>query len=228
MKQLNCLKIHEKANEYYITFDGTFLSISALAPGNCLWIFEAYKDNSGSLDEPIHHMGFKGKNINPLYSKTAVDLFEFPQQQSEVNLNNAFEDLIDNDSALFLEESNDPFPKADHKYLSDLKIEIKRADAAIGKKLLLYISKKSLVNAQGSVDLNNIDNTVARTIDVRADETEYLSTYLHPDQYYITVFADLDENFIPTSGDITSYSTMVDVSPETLANIEVNVNITIP
>ncbi|MEM9991534.1 MAG: hypothetical protein AAF738_07195, partial [Bacteroidota bacterium] len=46
--------------------------------------FDAYKDNSGSLDAPIHHMGFRGTNYNPSFSEAATKHFDFPQPISEV------------------------------------------------------------------------------------------------------------------------------------------------
>jgi len=57
--------------------------------------FDAYKDNSGSLDQPIHHMGFKGINANPNFANDAKQQFNFPQAVAEVDLENKFVNLID-------------------------------------------------------------------------------------------------------------------------------------
>jgi len=188
---------------------------------------DAYKDNSGSLDEPIHHMGFEGTNYNPEFALAATELFNFPGEVSEISLEGKFENLIDPDSALFLEEQLDPFPKSTHGHLSDLTININRASSASNQKLLLYISTEPIVNANGEVDLDNADRKVVRTIDVLASEQSYTSTYLHPDTYYITVFSDLDENFFPSSGDVSSISQEIIVSPETLASLSVAVETSI-
>ena len=104
--------------------------------------FDAYKDNSGTLDDPIHHMGFKGTNYNPSFANAATQLFNFPQPVSEVDLNGSFTNLIDPDSALFLEESDDPFPKAMHGHVSDLTVNITRNKTAENTNLLLYFSKE--------------------------------------------------------------------------------------
>lgn len=189
---------------------------------------DAYKDNSGTLDQPIHHMGFKGDNRNPNYSGEAVALFSYPQQVSEVNLNGSLSNLIDPDSALFLEESDDPFPKSDHGHLSDLTINIIRNQETVDTPLLLYVSKEKLVSAAGSVNLNNVDNSVVRTIDIGSEEENYTATYLHPDDYYLTIFSDVDNNGFPSSGDFTSISLLETVSPESFKTTALEVNLQVP
>lgn len=189
---------------------------------------DAYKDNSGSLDQPIHHMGFKGENRNPSYAENAKSQFDYPQPISEVDLDGRFMDLIDPDSALFLEEADDPFPKADHGYLSDCSIDILRDQATTDVPLLLYLSLDELVSLTGAVDYANVDNTVVRTIDIRADEDNYLATYIHPDDYYMTIFLDRDDNGYPSTGDLTSVSTLQMITPETLTTAQLAITLQIP
>ncbi len=189
--------------------------------------FDAYKDNSGSLDKPILHMSFKGANRNVNYSAPAIELFNYPLDKSEVNFNNAFENLIDPDSALFLEEENDPFPKEEHGYLSDINVDIRRVEGTENEKLLFYISKKELVSSIGITNDQNIDNTVIRTIDVQGSEDSYFVTYLHPDEYYFTVFLDADSNGFPSSGDISSVSMIKTIDPLVVENLELELSIII-
>lgn len=191
--------------------------------------FKAYKDNSGALDEPILHMHFVGQNINPSYSENAISNFSYPQMESEKNFNDGFTNLIDNDSALYLDESSDPFPRSEHTYLSTLNINFSRKGNALDKKLLFYISKESLVSELGEVNLTNIDKTVIRTITIQDIENFYKADYLHPDTYYLTAFADIDGNFYPSENDISSESIIVEVTsnnsitaPELDINIEIN------
>lgn len=186
--------------------------------------FDAYKDNSGTLDEPIHHMGFEGTNYNPSFSQSSVALFDFPQEVSEVDLENKFVDLVDPDSALFLEESKDPFTKSEHGHLSDLTININRASSISDMKLLLYISKEPIINNNGQVDFDNLDKKVVRTIDVRSDEMSYTTTYLHPDNYFITAFSDIDGNFYPSQGDFGNVSKEIQVTPESELSMEIDVS----
>lgn len=195
---------------------------------NGIMFFDAYKDNSGSLDAPVHHMGFEGTNYNPEFASTATELFDFPQAVSEVNLEGQFVDLIDPDSALFLEEALDPFPKSMHGHLSDLTIAISRVDEIAQSNLLLYISTEPLVDNTGQVNFENLDKKVVRTIDVHSSEDSYRSTYLHPDDYFITVFSDTDGNGFPSSGEISSVSKSISVEPETEPFISVLVDTHIP
>lgn len=186
---------------------------------------DAYKDNSGTLDQPVHHMGFAGSNRNPGYADDAEQVFAYPQPVSEVNLNGQFNNLIDPDSALFLEEQDDPFPKADHGHLSDLSINITRNPETMDAALLLFISKEELVSAAGTVNFNSIENAVVRTIDIGGSEAIYTATYLHPDSYYLTVFSDEDNNGFPSAGDFTSQSMLSQVNPESLAQAAIEINI---
>lgn len=190
--------------------------------------FDAYKDNSGELDQPIHHMGFTGTNYNPSFAQAAKEKFNYPREVSEVSFENKFINLIDPDSALFLEEADDPFPKSQHGHISDLNININRASAVENEPLLLYLSIEPIVNAQGEVDFENLDRQVVRTIDVRAEEISYLTTYLHPDTYYVTAFSDKDGNFFPSEGDYSNVSKLIEVTEESLPEIEINVNLSIP
>lgn len=190
--------------------------------------FDAYKDNSGFLDDPIHHMGFKGTNFNPNYADAATSLFDFPQSVSEVDLNGKFVNLDDPDSALFLEEQLDPFPKSAHGHLSDLTINISRDNTISDAFLRLYISKEPLVDSSGNVNFDNLDRQVVRTVDVQEMEVFYETTYLHPDTYYITAFSDNDNNFFPSTGDVSNISKLIEVTPEGDLSMEIDVNLLIP
>ena len=185
--------------------------------------FDAYKDNSGSLDKPIHHMGFRGINANPDFANAATTLFNFPQKVSEVNFENAFNNLVDSDSALFLEESADPFPKSQHGHVSDLKINIARDKSIQDESLLLYISAAPIVDNNGQVLFDNLDTKVIRTISVNSQEEFYLTTYLHPGNYFITAFSDRDGNFFPSPGDVTNVSKAIQVTPEGLLEMDIEV-----
>ncbi len=186
--------------------------------------FDAYKDNSGALDEPIHHMGFKGTNYNPSFANTATKLFNYPQKVAEVSLENKFIHLIDTNSALFLKEVDDPFPKSKHGHISDLKINIDRDNSIASDPLLLYISKGELVDANGQLNLMNIEREVIRTIEVQANEVFYEATYLHPDTYFVTAFSDKDGNSYPSTGDFSGVSQMITVDANKRLEMNILVN----
>lgn len=186
--------------------------------------FDAYKDNSGSLDQPIHHMGFKGINANASFANDAKQRFNFPQAVAEIDLENKFVNLIDPDSALFLEEANDPFPKSMHGHLSDLKINFSKNATVKNNAMLLYISKAPIINENGIVNFENLNQQVIRTIDILPNEQFYTATYLHPDKYFITAFTDLDGNFYPSTNDYCNISKEINVTPETEITTETDIN----
>lgn len=183
---------------------------------------DAYKDDGGTLDKPIHHMGFAGVNRNPSYSNDSKELFKYPKPIAEVDLNGKFKDLVDNDSALFLDEITDPFPKSKHGHLSDLSIDISRNSQSEDHRLLLYFSMGAIVDNNGIVDLSNLDDTVIRTISIESTEQNYLATYLHPDDYYLTIFSDFDNNNIPSPGDYSSVSKLKTINVEASETVEIN------
>ncbi len=187
--------------------------------------FDAYKDNSGRLDIPELHMSFKGANRNSQYASNAIELFDFPSTVSEVNLTDAFDNLVDPDSALFLEETDDPFPKSDHGYVSDLTIDIIRDADTENQGLFLFISKEALVSSEGIPNVDNIDNSVIRTIQIRNAESNYVATYLHPDDYYLTVFMDNDNNGFPSTGDRSSGSVFKQVRAESVEEASVELSL---
>ena len=172
-------------------------------------------------------MSFKGANRNPVYAESALEHFNYPTNDSEINFNTVFDDLIDPDSALFLDEASDPFPRSDHGYLSDINVDINRESQAENENLFLYISKEELVSSTGIANNLNIENSVIRTISINSVENNYLGTYLHPDEYYFTVFLDADNNSFPSPGDFSSVSTSKTVNAETIENVEVTLSLTV-
>ena len=173
-------------------------------------------------------MGFKGINMNPEFAQTAMEHFDFPQPISEVNLNNKFNNLIDPDSALFLEENDDPFPKNQHGYISDLTIHFDRHNSITNDRLLLYISTEPIVDANGQVNFDNLNDKLIRTIDIQVNEAFYTTTYLHPHRYFITTFTDKDGNFYPSQGDVSSVSTAIEVAPEQQLEMNLSIDLTMP
>lgn len=189
--------------------------------------FKAYKDDSGMLDDPVVHMQFSGENRNPAFANEAINQFSYPQMVTEINFGQSFNNLIDNDSALYLEESDDPFPRSAHTYLSSLKVDFNRTSSISNAELFYFISTESIIDNEGKVDLQNLDNKVVRTISIKSNETQYEADYLHPDNYYLTAFADIDGDFIPSVGDLSSESIYIEIpeSESVTSSLSIDLNI---
>lgn len=224
---LDIVEISENSRYYRLVdaVGGVKRSYMELRFENDTLYFDAFKDNSGTLDEPIPHMSFKGTNFNPNFAQTATNLFNFPQKTPEIDLNNKFINLIDPDSALFLEENQDPFPKSTHGHVSDLTINFNKNNATQQDALLLYISTEPIISEEGNMNFEAINTKVVRTINIQASENNYTTTYLHPDNYYITAFSDRDNNFYPSSGDFTNISKMFIVTPNSNLSTTIDIDV---
>ncbi len=179
--------------------------------------FKAYKDNSGSLDEPILHMDYNGNKISESVDDEATALFNFPQEVSEVNLNGAFDNLIDPDSALFLTEESDPFPKADHGHLSELKVNINNSELLDAENIWLFVTLDKYIESNPAGLNFPMTQNIIRPIRLNNGESEYVLTYLHPGKYYLTAFEDKNDNFYPDDDESHNYSQLVTIEPETEA-----------
>ena len=186
--------------------------------------FDAYKDDAGSADEPRHHMGFAGERVAPDYRLPKPTAFRYPQFISAVNFDGKFNNLVDPDSALFLEEANDPFPKTAHPNVSDLTINIKKPATETEVYTMIYLTTVPLVDEYGIIQHNDLNNGVSRAIVLQGDETSFTCTYVPAGRYYLTVFTDLDDNQYPSAHDPTNGTLEVVVTPETPLTVEVELN----
>ncbi len=190
--------------------------------------FDAYKDNSGTLDDPIHHMGFVGIKKNEQLANTAASLFNFPQEKIEHNFGSGFQGLVDPNSALYLAEDQDPFPESEHKHVSTLKSLFNKDASIADDPMLLFLSIEPIVDDMGQVHLSALQDKTLRTTDITPSEYSFTHTYLHPGTYFTTVFSDRDGNSIPSSGDISNYSIEMTIDPEKELEINIDVNREIP
>jgi len=190
--------------------------------------FKAYKDNSGTLVDPIIHMNFNGSNANPDFDDMATNLFNFPQPESEKDLTGAFNTLVDPGSALFTSEATDPFPRVEHGYLSEFTVNFNKLVSIETTDMIFLLSKEPIVSNTGIVHAANLYDQLTRTILIDGSELSYTATYVHPDTYYLTAFTDLDGNFYPSFGDVSSESILINVPLESFPTANLAVNIVIP
>ncbi len=224
-------KIEKKSNSTFYRFvdaiGGVKRSYMTFEFTSDSMFFDAYKDNSGMLDDPIHHMGFRGTNVNPAFDDAAKQLFQYPQEVVEVNLNGKMTSLVDPGSALFLDEGLDPFPKSMHGHISDLTVNFTRDVSVQNDPLVLYISKEPIIES-GLVNAFNLDTKLMRLMDIDATETSFTTTYLHPDTYYIMAFSDKDNNKYPSAGDVISSNVQLRITPNSVLSTNVTVDTVLP
>ena len=191
-------------------------------------IMNAYTSQGGTLPEPVLHMGFSGTKIFTGLSDAAAENYSFPKEESEVNLENAFDGLASINSATFFDIPTDPLPESAHENVSRLNINVTRNTATDNKLLRCYLSSEPIIDNQGNLVGNNINERVLRTFDILAAETGFEAAYVHTGIYHITVFWDADENFYPSSGDYVGLSQEVEVGPNNSNVVDVEVSFLIP
>ena len=105
------------------------------------------------------------------------------------------------------QESGDPFTISDHPRLGTILLDITRNSAIESDVILAYLSKEPLTDANG---IFSSDPTAFESIlhfpNLVEGESQFFYSYIHPGDYYITIVADKDGNFAPSSGDISSIS----------------------
>ncbi|OIQ18109.1 MAG: hypothetical protein BM557_07790 [Flavobacterium sp. MedPE-SWcel] len=210
--------------------------------------FNSYTSNLGNR-VPNRHMTFKGKRMHTELAQEAATTTGYPQNivdqglDFSEGLNQDFlyvkDGLTEANSGTFLavQEANnvfelaplsgDPYIITDHPRLGYLQIDIIRGDIPSSQPLLLYLSRDPFTDDNGYFT-SDIDayNTALHFPVLSTEEDQFLMTYLHPGTYYVTVVADMDDDFAISEGDITHSKRMVTVAPEGLGDITIdNINV---
>ncbi|SEE59540.1 hypothetical protein SAMN04487765_3302 [Tenacibaculum sp. MAR_2010_89] len=210
--------------------------------------FNSYTSNLGNRI-PSRHMTFKGKKMHIELAQTAANATNFPQNIIDTGLDfkNGFkpENLYVEQggesakSATFLAQqtnnnvyelapqSGDPYQITNHPRLGTLTVNLTRNSQISETDLLVYLSRDPLTNANGYLTTNmNAYNTLLHFPSLENKENDFLFTYLHPGEYYLTVIADKNDDGSPNQGDILSISKKVTILPlenkiENVTNIDV-------
>lgn len=210
--------------------------------------FNAYTSNLGSRI-PNRHMTFKGKKMHTNLALTAQNATGFPQNTIDEGLD--FSNGFNTDylyvaqtgdqpkSATFLAaqtnndvyelapQSGDPYIITQHPRLGTLTVNITRNNEITTTNLLVYLSKDPLTDTNGylTTDATAYD-ALLHFPTLENNEDNFLFTYLHPGEYYLTVIADKNNDSSPSEGDIVSVSKKVTIEPlenkvENVTNIDI-------
>lgn len=210
--------------------------------------FNSYTSNLGNRI-PSRHMTFKGKKMHIELAQTAANATNFPQNIIDTGLDfkNGFkpENLYVEQggesakSATFLAQqtnnnvyelapqSGDPYQITNHPRLGTLTVNLTRNSQISETDLFVYLSRDPLTDANGYLTTNmNAYNTLLHFPSLENKENDFLFTYLHPGEYYLTVIADKNDDGSPNQGDILSISKKVTILPlenkiENVTNIDV-------
>ena len=209
--------------------------------------WNAYTSRLGENVMPTRHMTFKGKKEHIALANTAASNVGFPNNVPAWDFSGGFDqawlyDLDEttntpqsatyaaqqnnNDVYTLAVQSGDPFTITDHPYLASLQVNIVRNTLIDNQKLLLYLSKDPLTDSNGFFSSIDAFNTILLFPSLTETDNDFLITYLHPGDYYVTIVADINGDGIPSNGDITHVTQPITINQETQHNITIN-NITV-
>ncbi len=205
--------------------------------------FKAYTSRFG-LKAPKLHMDFKGKRKRPELAAAAAKAVGFPKNEVAFQFPNPMprpewtkEYPMTSASYIWEEKgkdllelakaSKDPITIEQIPHLAKLTVSVERNEKTKGKNLHLYLSQKALTDESGKLIRRgryarmDLLDTLLSFPELGAKSEEFTFTYLHPGKYYVTVLADMDEDWYPTVGDITHPLISIEVKPKSHETIRV-------
>ncbi|UTW66009.1 hypothetical protein KFE94_15320 [bacterium SCSIO 12643] len=200
--------------------------------------FNSYTSRMGTYPKPTLHMKFEGTKKHLELAKQAADQFNFPSKKDVVdfskgmptpNWGNTYpvvtsasylaQDDGVTDYSVLAEMAQDPYRMEQLPGIASLNLKLPRNDASKGKKVSIYLSRQPLTDAQGKIIMEygyikqDVLDEVLLFPELAQSETEFKLTYLHPGKYYVTAVLDEDGNMVPSKGDISSKSALVELQP---------------
>lgn len=206
--------------------------------------WNAYTSRLGLSPVPTRHMTFKAVRNDYSLAQTAAQNVGFPKNVIQHDFANGFmEEWLQAaegaKSATFLaqdekkdvftlaQESGDPYRIDQHPYLAYLQVDLEKNDAIAGADVQLYLSKDPLVDEYGYFTSDeDAYNSILLFPYLIKEQNQFLITYLHPGDYYVTAIADMDGDLVPSQGDITHRQMKITVAPEEQKQITItNINV---
>ncbi len=236
--------------------DGDFYRlIDAKGGTNTMWMelrftadslyFNAYTSRLGLTFPPTRHMTFKAQKKHESLAQAAAAAVGFPQNVPAWDFSEGFmEEYLyaseGAESATFLAEaseenndvfslatnSGDPFRIDQHPYLGYLQVDAVRNSDIENKHLFLYLSIDPLTDEFGYMNDLAAFDTVLLFPEIIAVQDQFLITYLHPGDYYVTIVADVNEDGYVSEGDFTHISQAITIAVEGEHQITID-NITV-
>lgn len=209
--------------------------------------WNAYTSRLGATIPPSRHMTFKAEKQNLDLAQTAAEAVGFPQNMPAWDFSGGFNEEYlyvnpgdseaksasflalaeENDVFTLAETSGDPWRIDQTPYLGYLTINIDRPVELDNTTLFVNLSNTPLTDEYGYFISAEAFNNVLLFPELSQGENQFLVTYLHPGDYYVTIIADVNGDGFISEGDITHPQQMVTVDPEqtdaeiTITNINV-------
>lgn len=208
---------------------------------------KVYTSRFGTYPKPTKHMVFNGRKQHLELAKTAAKIHNFPSKVIEKQFPKGlptpqWEDGYTATSGSYIWQdetkdilelaklAQDPYPINEIPYLSQMDINIEQTAITKNKKTTVYLSRSPLTDSAGRVSIeygyikqNKMDEVLLFS---EIEGAKFKYTYLHPGDYYITAFVDVDNNSALSKGDITNRSFKINIKPKSTQTITIdNINI---
>jgi hypothetical protein len=206
--------------------------------------FNAYTSRLGLNFPANRHMTFRGTKEHLELAHTAAATVGFPQNIPAWDFSEGFNpDHLNASpgakSATYLAQqeqndvfelavaSGDPFRIDQHPYLGYLQVDIVQNEQIRDKDLSLFLSLEPLTDQDGYFP-NSLEpfQTIVLFPNFIGNTEQFLITYLHPGEYYVTIIADANGDGDLGGGDITHPSQKITIDPEGQHQITIdNINV---
>ncbi|MGB0580488.1 MAG: hypothetical protein ACPGVU_12355 [Limisphaerales bacterium] len=211
--------------------------------------FNSYTSRFGLTAPPKRHMSFKGQRMHPELAANAARDVGFPKNVVAFDLSHGLPKPdwgkgVPQSSASYLSQevgkslvelgkrAKDPIRIDQMPHVATLKVSVERTAATRGKKLQMYLSGKALTDRQGRFVMRygyvreELLNTLLLFPEISGKQDEFTFTYLHPGKYFLTVVADMDEDGLPSPGDIAHPRREINVRPKSDGSLTIrNLNV---
>lgn len=198
--------------------------------------FSSHTSRFGTYPSAKKHMNFKGKRMHEELSIEAAKKVKFPDSEIQYNFANGLPtpiwegyptissaSYLWQDVSVGLEElgklSKDPIPLSKMPFVSSAKIEWDLPENVKEKNTQVYLSRKPLTNEAGKMKSEygyiegNSMNEVLLFSEINPGLHEFQYHYLHPGEYYVTLWIDNDGNKALSTGDHYATSVKLEVTP---------------
>lgn len=205
--------------------------------------FNSYTSRFG-LTEPKKHMSFQAQRMHPHLAAEAAKVVGFPKNVVDFDFSQGLPEPTWADeypltSASYIWEekgkdllelaeiARDPYRIDQMPHIARLTVIADRSPSIAGKKLHIYLSDQPLTDKRGKFLTQfgylreDVGNSILMFPEIAASQNEFTFTYLHPGNYYLTVFADMDADGYPSPGDVSAASMSISVEPGSDAKLTV-------
>lgn len=207
--------------------------------------FTSYTSRFGTYPKPTKHMQFKGKVAHNDLSDNAAKQVGFPSNQLSYDFSKGlptpiWAENVEPTSATYLWTdtssdidtmgtlSKDPIPMKKVPFVASLNVSWELDSLNEHYPTQIYLSRKSLCNEEGQIPMEygyiNMDkmNEVVLNSEINKAISEFQFHYLHPGEFYLTRWIDLDGNYAPSKGDKFIQSVKVSLAPKDNKQLHLN------